>query len=89
MIELDDFLKKYALKHQFVIQLGLVIRGIYVPLFWIENTEFTKTHYDYKCGLLDQCLKCRKANSQMKRLYIQGPHVLSLQKLFFAAPTLY
>ena len=36
--------------------MGLVIRGRYVPLFWIANIEFTdkKTHFNWKFGLQDQ-----------------------------------
>jgi hypothetical protein len=32
----------------FLIQVSLVIRGRYVPLFWTANTEFAdkKTHFD-------------------------------------------
>ena len=38
------------------VQVGLVIRGRYVLLFWIANTEFAdkKTHFDWKFGLSDQ-----------------------------------
>jgi hypothetical protein len=42
---------------RFEVQVGLVIRGRYVPLFWASNTEFAykKTHFDLKFGILGQC----------------------------------
>jgi hypothetical protein len=44
------------------VQVSLVIRGRYVPLFWTANTEFAdkKTHFDWKFGILNQYLKCDK-----------------------------
>ncbi len=41
----------------FEIQVGLVICGRFVQLFWTANTEFAdkKAQFDKKFGLLDQC----------------------------------
>jgi hypothetical protein len=48
-----------AILHTFV-QVSLVIRGRYVPLFRTANTEFAdkKTYFDRKFGILNQFLKC-------------------------------
>ena len=42
------------------VQVGLVIRGRYVPLFWTANTKFAdkKTHFDWKFGILAHFFKC-------------------------------
>ncbi len=42
------------------IQVSLVIRGRYVPLFWTTIAEFAdkKTHFDQKFDILNQFLKC-------------------------------
>jgi hypothetical protein len=42
------------------IQVSLVIRGRYVPLFWTANTEFAdkKTHFDYKFDILGKFYSC-------------------------------
>ncbi len=41
------------------VQVSLVIRGRYVPLFWTANTEFAdkKTQFDMKFGIVNQFLK--------------------------------
>jgi hypothetical protein len=51
------------------VQVGLVIRGRYVPLLGTANTEFAdkKTHFDWKFGILAHLIKCEEANSQIKR----------------------
>ncbi len=48
------------------IQLGLVIRGRFVPLYWTSNTEFAdkKANFHWKLYILDQFFICEFADKK-------------------------